>query len=150
MIAFVCSILYLKGADPSPLPAFKEPAIWMPFIGTGALVGLVVLFPALRSAVVAFEFDARTRQLTYTQDQAFRILKTKIVSFEFIEEITPILLKPNALEGYFEVTVRTPRGARKLLKMGFNDIPIERLNEHAKWLSSHLGDRVKPEISLDC
>lgn len=140
--------LYLKGLHPSPGIVLTDPDLWMPMVITVAFAVVFVLFITLRESVVAFKFNATTRELTYSIDRPFRVARTYVVAFDRVESITAVYSTALATEGHFDVVIRTQKGLYQRLWMGHN-IHMSMLSEHTSWLKQHLGDRVRPEMRLD-
>lgn len=146
-LASVASLV--KGVNPFSSGVFADPMIWFPLFGTSGLAGLIVLVLASRKTIVAFRFDAKTKQLSYIEMAPLRKPRTTVVPFESIRSVTPTTLTTNATTGYLSVVTRQPGQDEKSLWLG-DRIPLESLQEHCTWLSSYLGDRVQPLFRQDC
>ena len=157
VVAPVCSlglglislVAFVKGLDPAPPAGLLGPILWLPVVGPSAFVGLVVLFLAANSKVIAFTFDSAAQQFEYTEKGWFLPPVTKQVPFESIVKVVPTLMKTNATTGHFDISMLVPDGRKRSLWLGY-DIPLVILEAHSEWLSLHLGSRVRPVLRLDC
>ena len=142
-------VAFAKGQDPDPSAVLLDPALWLPVVGSSAMAGLVVLFMAAMTKVVAFSFDSTAQQFEYTEKGWFLPPITKRVPFESIVQVIPTLMTSYATTGHFDIRMHVPGGRRRSLWLGY-DIPLATLEAHSEWLSVHLGKRVAPVLRLDC
>lgn len=125
-----------------------EPVILLTILGTCLMGGAIVFVLLCRRQVIRFTFDASRKVLEFTESRPFFKPSETVVDFNAILSITPTLMASYSTEGHFCVVIETVSGPFLEKVMGHN-ISVENLNLHAAWLSSHLGDRVRPMLNLD-
>lgn len=141
--ALAAGIIFLKTG------AFSlEPDILLVIPGTCLMVGAIVFVLLCHRQVIRFTFDASRKVLEFTESRPFFKPSDTVVDFNAILSITPTLMASCSTEGHFCVVIETASGPFLEKLMGHN-ISVESLNLHAAWLSSHLGDRVRPMLNLD-
>jgi hypothetical protein len=140
---------FVRGFDPAPPEVLSDPALWIPLVGSSAVAGLLILFLSAKSFVIAFTFDAATKQLEYIEKRWLQSTTTKRVPFGSIVEVVPILMTTYATAGHFEVRTNAPGDRHRSLWLG-DDIPLPMLEAHREWLYWHLGERALPVLRQDC
>lgn len=140
---------WLKGLAYRPSSMWTEPSV--PHVvalimGMGAAIGVPLLGLA---HFTCFEFDGTTRVLRYRTRRLWFKSSMKVVPFEAILSVRPVLMRPFDVDGHFEVELQLPGEGRRSVQLG-NWIPIADLRAHAAWLSTVLQDRVQPTLQHDC
>lgn len=140
---------WLKGLAYRPSSMWTDPAI--PHVvalimGSGAAIGISLVG---LTDFICFEFDGTAQVLRYRTRRLWFNSSVKVVPFEAILSVRPVLMRPFDVDGHFEVELQSPCEGWRSVQLG-SWIPLADLRAHAAWLSTVLHDRVQPTLQHDC